>query len=788
MAKRCFFRLIEIVRYDKIKSNRKKDFHMKRLIAVLAGLLVLPAYAEVMPVFYDDMIEYSDEEIIDPEFSVDAEPETPAPAPAAPVVPVKPTSVSPRAAATTSRASRAVATGTTSGRAGTGTTSRAVTARTAVSTPTRVAASSGTVASRAGASRASASRNTATSATKNTANVSSRRNTPTGTTTARAASTMGLIQTDTVSTPLYTGRVSVRGNTTAATQGTRMSTGVRSSTTTAVSATSPSDMDQLTELTEYCKAQYTSCMDNYCNVLDENQGRCSCSANLKNYEQNEAALRQVSEDLQDVAQQIQYIGLSKDEVDTLFTQTEAELKMQTTTDSSKLKNDLDRIKKMIVDVSGGTTTSNSSSNGVGLDLSGLLDFNFDSMGFDLGSFLGTNNSTTITNQRGTELFKTAAARCKASVLNNCSAQGVDINIVTNAYDLEIDKACMAYEFKLSESNAQMSQTVRNAKNVLLRARLLVGQQKNAYDLRGCVNELDKCMQDEFVCGTNYENCLDSTGKFIVKGNVVVGSEPGEAGNERNAFYTAVWGNNGASIWASNDGLAEYIEDTVQENPTRSGAEMSKFLQYKIGYYDDTNDKNYGMCISVLNKCQDYTYNVNGTKKEYNPKNNVVKEYLQRTMVQIKAAQDAVLSEYAQECITDVATCLAQNNYGSSASSQNVAKKACGAVIKTCKSITGSLSDDAFFETVTNQSTASEDGAMQACIRDLGSCLNTQRYGDDYASQSAAMNTCLNKSYAVSCKKIDGNVSYWYKVLTGKDMAPQNTPSNPTVSGTTNPQG
>ena len=36
---------------------------MKRLIAVLSGLLVLPAFAEVAPIYYDDTIEYSDMEM-----------------------------------------------------------------------------------------------------------------------------------------------------------------------------------------------------------------------------------------------------------------------------------------------------------------------------------------------------------------------------------------------------------------------------------------------------------------------------------------------------------------------------------------------------------------------------------------------------------------------------------------------------------------------------------------------------------------------------------------------------
>ena len=36
---------------------------MKRFIAVLSGLLVLPAFAEVAPVYYEEIVEYTDDMI-----------------------------------------------------------------------------------------------------------------------------------------------------------------------------------------------------------------------------------------------------------------------------------------------------------------------------------------------------------------------------------------------------------------------------------------------------------------------------------------------------------------------------------------------------------------------------------------------------------------------------------------------------------------------------------------------------------------------------------------------------
>ncbi|MDR0726534.1 MAG: hypothetical protein LBF37_00555 [Rickettsiales bacterium] len=653
---------------------------MKRFIAALSSLLIMPAFAEVAPVYYfEDAIEYSDD-FIDEDIVLDEVEEV-----ITPTAAVVPATASPRT--TTSRsASRIVPSSVSaSNTANRGTARRAVSSRTtAGSTASRGAAAGNTTASR-----------TTGTATRS-GNVSSRRvaqATPANT--ARAASTGSLTQTDTVSSPLYTGRVGVRPAATSSI-GTRTPSAVtRIATTASVSNTATVDsaatvasMDELAQMTDYCKAQYTQCMDSFCNVLDDNQGRCSCSANLKNYSKTEDALKKATEELQDVAQKIQYIGLTKDEIQTLFSTTEAELEMQTTTDSTRLKSDLDRVKNMIIDVKSGTATASDTS--MSLDLSGLLDFSFGNSGFDLASLFGTSTSTSnISNQRGAELYKTAASRCKTAVLNTCQQQGVDIGILTNAYDLEIDKQCLLYERSLDDANTNMTATVRNAKSVLQKARLLVAQQKNAYDLRGCVNALDSCMQDDFVCGSDYENCLDPTGKYVVNGSIIVGSTPGVSGGNITSSTTAAsdlysswnygssqtaWGNGTISAFIT----AEITTGTAQPpvNPTN----MVEYLQGKIGY--TTNDgKSLGMCISVLNKCQDYTYISSG--KTYTGDNSVVINYMERTLIQIKTQQDEVLARYAESCMTDVASCLSSNNYGTSSAT---ATQACAAQITTCESV------------------------------------------------------------------------------------------------------
>ena len=668
---------------------------MKRFIAVLSGLLVLPAFAEVAPVYYDEVIEYSDEEIAPAKDVVEEE----VTAKITPIV--QPSKVNPRSSSASRTASRVVPSASGATVSSRGTTTRAASASRGATSATQARTG---VTSRAGATTRGVTSRAATNTvaarnTRSATQATTRRATTSAPTAARAS----IIQTDTVNTPLYTGRVSTRASGMRARVPTISASGATSTESVSDTATVTSDMDELAQVTDFCKAQYMQCMDNFCNVLDDNQGRCSCSKNLKNYEKTETALKKATEELQDVAQQIQYIGLTGEQVETLFAQTEAELKMQSSSDNSQLRNDLDRIKNLIVDVKSGTASSTVTS-GMSFDLSGLLDFNIDSTGFDLSSLFGgtTTNTSSISNQRGEQLFKTATARCKAAVLTDCQAQGVDISLITNSYDLEIDKQCIAYERSLTDANEEMTQTVRNAKSVLQRARLMVAQQKNAYDMRGCINALDACMQDDYVCGSNYENCLDPTGKYIVNGEIVLGSEPGMSGStptlndDPNLYSTWIYG--GGNAWASNGTVSGYIEEylptTNAEYPNANLDKMANYLHNKIGYIN-SDGKGYGMCASGLNQCQDYTYSGTGNNKKYNAGNAVIRNYLERTMVQIKSAQDALLSDYAENCMTDVASCLSQNNYsyGNSGLSttgnraSDIAVQACMSEIKTCMSAT-----------------------------------------------------------------------------------------------------
>ena len=706
---------------------------MKRFIAVLSGLLVLPAFAEVAPVYYDEIVEYTDEMLDESDIQDDEVVEEKVQQPKVVQRAVAGRGVSRVTSAgnnnTNSRAgsgSRAVASSPRNAQQTTrGTVSR--TAKTQ-STATRTA-----VVSR---SRATTSRNTPTVSARNAS-------TNSNSTKARVSATGDVIPgvrnnvngsssktlTDS-GDPLY---ISARAGVSTRRASARNASAALGSAPVITSediTETTSTLTNLAELTDYCKAQYAQCMDNYCNVLDENQGRCSCSANIKSYEKTEQALAAVTESFQDVVQKIKYIGLTNAQIEALFAETEAEVAMKSNSDSSQLKSSLDAIKKKIIDVNSANKSSNGLTDSLSFDMSGLLDTDFSST-FDLNSFLGTG--TKVNSQRGTALFNTATQRCKTAVLNSCVNQGIDANVITNSYDLAIDKQCIEYERSLNEANTEMRNNVRNAQSILQQARLLLAQKKNAYDLRGCVAALDECMQDEYVCGDEYELCLDPTGKYLAKGAVVKGGTPGVSGgsvvNQENIEPSTMisWISGGMygvySTWNYGDGcktlpsgastcqnawgggtgenLNAYINEKViawnkektyeYKNWAKTPDDMATYLLRRVGYIDTKEDKSYGMCADVMKQCQDYTFDTGKSNKKYLPDNEVVRQYLTLAATKIKLKQDTILADYAETCWTDVYSCLATNSFDEenpTSVASRTAVNACRGDVATCMSVTG----------------------------------------------------------------------------------------------------
>lgn len=457
---------------------------------------------------------------------------------------------------------------------------------------------------------------------------------------------------------------------------------VQSRAATTVSAESIAQakerMEQTAELNKSCQEQYNDCMDQFCAVIDANQKRCSCSSNLDQYTKVEKAVKEANTQLNDVAQRIRYVGLSADEIRAIMTETEAEEALSGSVDTSETRSMLQDIEDLIKDPS---TASSTTSSGSGLDLD--LDFDFSADTDDMFNldFLNTNSTSSFSKLRGADLYKTAQKRCN-TILTQCKDAGATSQQITANYELAIDKDCIAYEQGLTKMNETLVSNVRSAGRMLQKARLSVMQNKNQYDAKGCVAALNTCMSDDMVCGEDYSKCLDPTKRFIDEnGKVVLGQNITKITSFMEDF-------NNADINKNTMGNAYNLTINAETcaGSYNDGSCVVKYLLTKIGTKQKVTEE--GLCRAVLDKCQRYTYDDNGN---YQPYNDVVVNYVQRAMVNIKSAQQKIISDYASSCMLDVANCYNQqvsqvNAWSTSASAssiQAVMRGACRNVALTC---------------------------------------------------------------------------------------------------------
>lgn len=441
-------------------------------------------------------------------------------------------------------------------------------------------------------------------------------------------------------------------------------------------------LEQLSELNKSCQQQYNDCMDQFCAVVDANQGRCSCSSNLAKYTKSADAVKAANTELNTVAQRIRYVGLSADEIRAILTETEAEEVLSGQRDTSETRNMLAEIESMIKDPTV-TSSSYSETASIGLDMD--LDFSSDSSDIFSLDFLNSGNSDSFSNLRGRDLYNVARKRC-GTILNQCKEAGATSTQITGNYDVAIDKDCIAYENGLKKMNDTLVSNVRSAELMLQKARLAVLQNKNQYDAKGCIAALDTCMRDDMVCGDDYYKCIDPTKRYIDEnGEVVMGqnisliTEFMEGYNNANIDKTFLEDAQKIALTPENckvSGTSEYGD----------GSCVVKYLLSKIGTGAKQTDG--GLCRAVLDKCQRYTYSSEGV---YNPYNDVVINYIQRALTNIRSAQRNIISDYASNCMIDVAKCynnqVAQvNSWTSSAGVSNVyniMRGACRNVALTC---------------------------------------------------------------------------------------------------------
>ena len=391
-----------------------------------------------------------------------------------------------------------------------------------------------------------------------------------------------------------------------------------------------------------CQQEVNDCLDQFCAVLDDNKKRCMCSESLPRYMEIEKAVKTANSKLSSTVQKIRYVGLSEEEVRSILSETEAESVLSSTKDTTESRNMLGEIERII-----------KNSDKVAKNDKGILDldFNFDE---DLSLDFLEEKKSGFANLRGIELFNTAKKRCD-SVIKRCGKQDSEQMIMN--YEVLVHKDCRVYEKALNKMNDTLTKNIRNANQLLQKARLTSVENKNQFDLKGCVGELNKCMTDNVICGENYEKCLDPTKRFIDEnGKIILGSDLSKVRDFMSKYDNSEIDKTFIEKYHSKnykEKSGNWIIDnnSTPEEKADKGKYITKYLIDKIGTGDKAKDN--GLCRHVLDKCQKNTYTDDG---KYNKYNEVVVNYIKYALTSIRAQQEKIISEYASKCTMELDNC------------------------------------------------------------------------------------------------------------------------------------
>lgn len=329
------------------------------------------------------------------------------------------------------------------------------------------------------------------SSTARTNATTARTTTATPVTTSRAAVSRGTTRN---TVPVSTARNVVNQRTSAETA---VKT-ARSTVARAAEATT-SAMSETRTGAEYevCKNAYFTCMDQFCKLKNDDYRRCSCSDRVYDFDETRSVMQEAGTKLTEFTESLDAVSMSAAQAGAMRTASEGENAL--TADGSASKALLQAIMNSI---RGGDTS-------VGGKYS---DLNSISISFDTANAFGmTDAGQVIASYNGKNLYSAIYGQCRNAVREDCN--DASLQRAVTAYLMAIEQDCNTVQSSITETQKNMKAAVREGSAMLDLARVENRQQRNSDDMTACLNNVEKAVLSEEVCGANYHKCLDN-GEFI----------------------------------------------------------------------------------------------------------------------------------------------------------------------------------------------------------------------------------------------------------------------------------
>ncbi len=470
-----------------------------------------------------------------------------------------------------------------------------------------------------------------------------------------------------------------------------------------------------------CRDAYATCMDQMCANANDTYRRCFCSDRFTEFRDTsdrlDEALKLLAE-FQNV--NLDAVNKTAAEVDAMYSATEGEQAIKRDTSASqKLLDSISDIlsaKTKKTYTSKRTNYSNSSSSLGMLDLTSFTNtgdpFGDSSSAFGGGtSSLFSNGSsyTDISSLEGADLYEGAMQQCSQITRESCGGDAM-FNLARSSYSILITQDCNAYEKNINAKKTSVEDTVRKAEKYLREARLDEYRAHNSADVNECLTEVDTAMRQQFVCGPNYERCLDYTGLYI--------SSTGEPVYSQALF-----------------GLNNLIKLDGTANVLAANPDFNTFLEDKKS-----------AVASALDSCRGIA-------------DQVWEEYKRMALIQIAQAQDDKIESVKASCVETIKECYdtqtgAMNSVGeevvgkaTGAISAIAARDACKQKVFACAALYGDPNGCSYDDSTKKISTVDGKKCGMQSLLALVDTVDTVRFekGCEEALREYAQETCAPAS-------------------------------------------
>ena len=248
---------------------------------------------------------------------------------------------------------------------------------------------------------------------------------------------------------------------------------------------------------EQCKSAFFTCMDQFCQLKNENYRRCSCSNRIFGFQDITETYQKANEQLTEFTENLDVVGMTKEQATAMKTASAGE---------DALTEDKSTSKQLLQAIMNSIKGEDASVGGKYKDLNSI------NISSDMLNAFGTDDTgQIIASYNGATLYKAVYPKCRNAVKDDCN--NASLQRAINAYLMAIEQDCNTVETALKAQQKALKNSTHESSAMLDLARIENRQKHNSDDIAVCLSNIEQAIQSEEVCGSGYHKCLDN-GQFI----------------------------------------------------------------------------------------------------------------------------------------------------------------------------------------------------------------------------------------------------------------------------------